>query len=295
MRFKIVLLLLGWMGTGWAGETVETILIRKVLGDELTGWNTGNVKLVALQYAPHFRGYGGDAGGDPFTWRPEFQGVGELEAFCREAVSKYRFVLARNPVYFDIHKNRALVVAEEEGEAVERTSGKSVPLSHQSLWTLEKEGGTWWITGFLRRLPKERAGVTGASGEVRDLLLREAEAWQEGNLKRVVDLYGRTFVGYEGYDKGDPKKWRIAFSGTDPFRAFCKKRLDRTKYHISRKVLSVKVQGGLALALTEEQAYTTHNLTGKTLSARHRDLWMLARKGKAWRIVGFVRRLGEFK
>ena len=82
MRFKIVLLLLGWMGTGWAGETVETILIRKVLGDELTGWNTGNVKVVALQYAPHFRGYGGD----PSTWRPKFQGVGELEAFCREAV-----------------------------------------------------------------------------------------------------------------------------------------------------------------------------------------------------------------
>ncbi|RKY62032.1 MAG: hypothetical protein DRP95_02075, partial [Candidatus Latescibacterota bacterium] len=114
MRFAIFLLLMGWMGKGWAGETVETILIRKVLGDELTGWNTGNAKLVALQYAFNFRGYEGDAGKDPSTWKPGFRDIGELEAFCRDVVSKYRFVLVRNPVYFDVYGNRALVIAEED-------------------------------------------------------------------------------------------------------------------------------------------------------------------------------------
>ncbi|RKY65595.1 MAG: hypothetical protein DRQ08_05395 [Candidatus Latescibacterota bacterium] len=281
------------LGTGWAGETVETIAIRKVLGDELAGWNMGNAKLIVLQYAPYFRGYRGDAGRDPATWEPGFRDLGEFEAFCREAVSRYRFDLSRNPIYFDIYKNKALVVAEDGGEAVERASGRRITFSYKSLWTLEKEGGSWKITGFLRKLPGWDRGSLRDSDGVREVLLGEARAWQEGDPGKVVGLYGADFVGYEGYDRGDTEKWRISFSGLAPFRAFCRKRLSRTSYTISRKVISVKALKGSALAVTEEKATTTHKLTGKKLSAEHRDLWMLEKEGKSWKIVGFVRRLGS--
>lgn len=280
-----------WLGAGWAGETVETIAIRKVLGDELAGWNMGNAKLILLQYAPHFRGYKGDAGKDPATWEPGFQDLREFETFCREMVSRYHSALFRNPIYFDIYKNKALVVAEEGGEAVERASRRRITFSYKSLWMLEKEGGSWKIAGFLRELPGwDREGFRDSDG-VRDVLLGEARAWQEGDPGRVVGLYGPDFVGYEGYNRDSTEKWRISFSGLGPFRAFCKKRLSRTNYTISRKVVSVKALNGLALAVTEEETSTAHKLTGKELSAEHRDLWMLAKEGRTWKIIGFVRRL----
>ena len=283
------------LSTVWAGETAETIAIRKVLGDELSGWNMGNPKLVLLQYLPKFRGYSGDAGKDPSTWEPMFGDIGELGSFCREAVSEYRFSLSRNPIYFDIYKARALVVAEEGGEAVERSSGKHVAFSYKSMWMLEKDRGIWRISGFVRFLPGWEGRISEGEDEVGKALLEEAKGWAGGDTGMVSGLYGADFVGYEGYDRGNTESWRVSFSDLGPFRAFCKKRLQRTRYTVSRKVISVKVLNNLALALTEEKTSTVHKLTGKELSAEHRDLWMLAKEGRSWKIVGFVRRLGEFR
>ncbi len=322
--------LLGFAPFGWSAETPDTILIRKTLGDEATGWRAGNVPQIVSQYASPFTGYESYGSPDPKGWRVRFGDLKEFEAFCKEALSKTRYDISRTPLYFDIRaveKDRAIVVAEEAGVKIARKEGGQKPESQKpeargrkaeqlasgipasgtlgaggeggrktalsdttQLWMLRKVDEEWKITGFVRLMDEAKHAGASDKGAVEKVIQKEMEGWNASEAGKIVSLVAPHFTGYEAYGKADLKTWKVTFRDPDEWKAFCKKRLSRTTYALSRKVLSTDVRGDKALAVVEESSATTHRETGGTLASSHRDLWMLAKVGGGWRITGFIKR-----
>ena len=51
-----------------AGETPETILIRQMLSNDISGYRRGNAELALGGYGEHFVSYLGHQNGDPRAW-----------------------------------------------------------------------------------------------------------------------------------------------------------------------------------------------------------------------------------
>ena len=114
---------------GSGGETPDTILIRKTLGGEATGWRTGNLRQIVALYKSPFTGYESYGSPDPKAWQVRFRDLDEFEEFCKEALSRTRYDISRTPLYFDIRavgKDEAIVVAEEIGTRIDRTGDKKI-------------------------------------------------------------------------------------------------------------------------------------------------------------------------
>ena len=280
---------------GWSAETPDTILIRKTLGDEATGWRTGNVRQIVSQYASSFTGYESYGSPDPKAWRVRFGDRKEFEAFCKEALSETRYDISRTPLYFDIRavqKDKAIAVAEENGFRIDRAEeGRKTALSDTTqLWMLEKRDEEWKITGFVRLMDEARQAGASDKGAVEKVIQKEMEGWNASDVGKIVSGVGSHFTGYEAYGKDDLKTWKVAFRDPDEWKAFCKKRLDRTAYVLKRTMVSTDIRGKKALAVVEESATTTHLETGGMLASKHRDLWMLAKVGGGWKITGVIKR-----
>ena len=280
---------------GWSAETPDTILIRKTLGDEATGWRTGNVRQIVYQYASSFTGYESYGSPDPKAWRVRFGDRRDFEAFCKEALSKTRYDISRTPLYFDIRaveKDRAIVVAEETGFRIARKEGGQKTAVHEAaqLWMLKKVDEEWKITGFVRLMDEAKQAGASDKGAVEKVIQKEMEGWNASDVGKIVSGVASDFTGYEAYGKADLKTWKVTFRDPDEWKAFCKKRLDRTAYELKRTMVSTDIRGKKALAVVEESSKTTHRETGGMLASKHRDLWMLAKVGGGWKITGFIKR-----
>ncbi len=280
---------------GWSAETPDTILMRKTLGDEATGWRTGNVRQIVSQYASSFTGYESYGSPDPRVWRVRFGDRKEFEAFCKEALSQTRYDISRTPLYFDIRaveKDKAIAVAEEAGFRIARKEGgqKVTVRDTSQLWMLKKVDEEWKITGFVRLMDEAEQPGASDGGALEKVIRKEMEGWNASEAGKIVSLYAPHFTGYEAYGKADLKTWKVTFRDPDEWKAFCKTRLSRTTYALSRKVVSTDVRGDKALAVVEESSMATHRETGGRRASKHRDLWMLAKGGGGWKITGFIKR-----
>ena len=281
---------------GWSGETPDTILIRKTLGDEATGWRTGNVRQIVSLYESPFTGYESYGSPDPKAWRVRFADLKEFEAFCKEALASTRYDISRTPLYFDIRavgKDEAIVVAEEIGTRIDRTGGQKASIRDTTqLWMLEKVDEEWKITGFVRMMDgAEQAGASDGDG-LEQVIRKEMEGWNASDVGKIMSGVASYFTGYEAYGKADLKTWKVMFRDPDEWKAFCKKRLSRTTYELSREVVSTDIRGDKALVVVEESGTTTHRETERKIASKHRDLWMLAKIGGDWKITGFIKRFG---
>ena len=280
---------------GSGGETPDTILIRKTLGDEATGWRTGNLRQIVALYESPFTGYESYGSPDPKAWRVRFRDLDEFEEFCKEALSRTRYDISRTPLYFDIRavgKDEAIVVAEEVGFRIERGEGgqKAAISDTTQLWMLEKVDEEWKITGFVRLMDgAEQAGASDG-GALEQVIRKEMEGWNASEVGKIVSGVASHLTGYEAYGKANLKTCKVTFRDPDEWKDFCKKRLDRTTYELSREVVSTDIRGDKALAVVEESGTTTHRETEGKIASKHRDLWMLAKVGGDWKITGFIKR-----
>lgn len=293
----IVVGLAGAVVSSVSGETPDTILMRKTLGDEVTGWRTGDLDLILSAYVPEtFVGHEGHGRMDPTTWRVSFSTLDEFRAFCKERLANVKYAVSRNPLYFDVRGDWAWVVTEDEGTRMDRATGvKTAFRDTTELWMLEKIQDEWKITRFVRHLGSTPlSGGTGTMEAVSGPLKKEAEGWTTSKVGHILSVYDSdAFVGLEAYRQNTPTTWKITFKAFDEWKAFCTKRLDRTQYEVSGKgkTVYVDVKGDQALAVTQRTGKTTHREAGITLTFNDYDLWMLKKIGGQWKITGFIRRL----
>lgn len=297
-RWVICMVLVGLAGAVgslvYSGETPDTIRIRKTLSDEMTGWRTGDLDLILSAYVPEaFVGYEGHGSLDPTTWRVSFSTLDEFTAFCKDRLKNVKYVMSRNPLYFDVRGDQAWVVTEDEGTRMDRTTGvKTAFRDTTELWMLEKMDDEWKITRFVRHLGyTPMRGSEGTSGAVSKSLKTEAEGWTSSDVGKVLSVYASNgFVGYEAYGKNTPTTCKVTFKDFDEWKTFCTKRLDRIQYTVSSKTVYVDIEGDQALAVTQQAGKAVHREIGTALTFDDYDVWMLKRVGDRWRITGFIRR-----
>jgi ketosteroid isomerase-like protein len=285
-----------------AGETPETILIRKAINAEKFGKRTGDADIILSHYARDMAVYEGHNSIDPRGWSVLHEDFSSFEQELRDDLRVHRydtertvpFILARE----EGTQKKAIVTTIDSGLVVNRQTGETKPIWTERLWFFTKSEDDWKVTGYVQNLgDSTTVGVTRSSDsvdEIADLLKREAEGWESGDSGSIVGLCEKSFTAYNGDYKIQPASWKILFNDSDELKEWLDKRLRNAIYQIDRKVVHTSLsQGGReALALTRESLATTYKMGPAAHDLERFVLWMLSRRSGDWRITRLVYNIG---
>lgn len=288
--------LLLFVAAAWP-ETPETILIRRTLANDLSGYRRADADLVLSGYHEDFFALQGNGNADPRGWSMIYE---NRDAFARDLGQKLannRYETERTLPFIYVRGKQAMITSLDSGQVVDRKGGDARDIRVRRFWTLRKEEEEWLITGLVDNLGDSAIAVQPKSSqeaEIVDLLQREEKGWETGSPGAIAGLFDEQFIGYSGYGAIKPETWKIVFSNAEELEQWLDKRLQFTKYQLDREVIFTRVGADRrqALALTREQVRTTHEKGDITHSMERYVLWTLSRRSGDWKITNMCYELG---
>ena len=278
-----------------ASETPETLLIRQVLSNDISGYRRGDTELALGGYGEHFVSYLGHQNGDPRSWTVRHESRDALAEQMTADVQTSRYEVTRTVPHILVRSTHAVATSIDSGQVVNRQNGATTPVYTQRLWTFHKTENDWHATAMVEGLGDTLLPATPSSdGSIIEVLQSEEQAWEEGSTSGIISLFDEYFTGYDGRSGFDPTTWRIVFSGAEEMEKWLDKRLPYVQYDLDRKVLhsAIGANGSEALAVTRETVAITH-AKGPTKHSKERYvLWTLSRRSGSWKITNMLYDLG---
>ena len=278
-----------------AGETPETLLIRQVLSNDISGYRRGDTELALSGYGEHFVSYLGHQNGDPRSWTVGQESRDALAEQMAIDIQTSRYEVMRTVPHILVRSNHAIATSIDSGQVVNRQNGAVTPIYTQRLWTFLKTEDDWYATAMIEGLGDTLLPATpGSDGTIIETLQSEEQAWEEGRTSDIMSLFDEHFTGYDGRSHFKPTTWRIVFSGAKEMEKWLDKRLPYVQYDLDRQVLhsAIGANGSEALAVTREIVAITHAKG----PAKHRKeryvLWTLSRRSGSWKITNMLYDLG---
>ena len=277
-----------------AGETPETLLIRRALASDIAGHRRADAELALKAYHPHFVAYQGHANSDPRAWTVLHE---NREAFADQLtadLSAQRYEVTRTVPFIAVRATHAIATSVDSGRVVDRQTSEAVLVVVHRFWTFLREEDDWLATAMVADLGDTLLPAAGApaNGEIAELLQREGQAWEAGS--GILGFFDADFTGYEALGTFKPASYKIAFSGSEELEKWLDKRLPYVQYDLDRKVLhtAIGAAGDEALAVTHEKVAVEH-VKGPAKHHQERYVfWTLSRRSGSWKITNMVFNLG---
>ena len=278
-------------------ETPETILIRRTLANDLSGYRRADADLVLSGYHEDFFTLQGNGNADPRGWSVLYENLDAFVADLGQKLAGNRYETERTLPFIYVRGKQAMITSLDSGQVVDRKGGDSIDIRVRRFWTLRKVEEEWLITSLVDNLGDSAVAVQpgGAKeSEIVDLLQREEQAWENGSAGSITGLFDEQFIGYSGYGTIKPETWKIVFSNVEELEKWLDKRFQFTAYQLDREVIftTVGADRRQALALTREQVRTTHEKGDVAHSMERYVLWTLSRRSGDWKITNMCYELG---
>ena len=278
-----------------AGETPETILIRQMLSNDISGYRRGNAELALGGYGEHFVSYLGHQNGDPRAWTIRHESRDALAGQMAADIQASRYEVTRTVPHILVRATHAIATSIDSGQVVDRQSGAATPVYTQRLWTFRKTENDWHATAVVEDLGDTLLPATpGSDAAIIEVLQSEEQAWEEGSTSGIIGLFDEHFTGYDGRSTLSPTTWKITFSGAEEMEKWLDKRLPYVQYDLDREVLhaAIGAKGSEALAVTRETVAITHAKGPAKHSKERYVLWTLSRRSGSWKITNMLYNLG---
>ena len=283
-----------------AADTPETLLIRQALNNDKFGLRRGidHLDLALSAYTENFVAYAGNNTGDPRGWSVLHEGKENFAAALEADLKANRYDIDRTVPFVLVREKKAIVTTIDSGQVIDRQTGASRTLNAKRLWTFIKIEDKWLATAFVQDLGDSLDGTHQPSidaPEIKDLLDREKEGWEDGSPGAIMGLFEEEFIGYDGTDTHAPATWTILFSNALELEKWLDKRLRKTQYTINREILYTTVgkNGQEALAVTFDRLSTGYGDIGTVTHQRDRYvLWTMSRRSGSWKITNMLYNLG---
>jgi len=278
-------------------ETPETILIRRTLGNDVSGHRRANMDLILSGYDEDFVAYQGGGNHDPRAWAVAHEDLASFSRTLGEDLRTNRYETERTLPFIHVRAEKAMVTSIDSGQVIDRRTGDARYVRIHRFWTLRKIEDEWLITGLVEDIGDTSLAVT-EPGERRDeiaaFLQREARAWNSGSPGAIAAFFDEEFIGYDGYTTFKPATWKIVFADAEELEQWLDRRLENTTYELNREVIFTRVggQGQEALVLTREKVSTAHEQGDVTHAAERYVLWTLSRRSGGWKITNMLYNLG---
>jgi hypothetical protein len=293
----IITALLLFAAAAHAGETPETILIRRTLGNDLSGHRRADTELVLSAYHQDFVAYQGNANADPRAWSILHEDLAAFTQALEKDLAAYRFETERTLPFIHVRSTKAMITSIDSGQVVDRRTRTAQTIKVRRFWTLAKAEDGWLITAMVEDLGDSALAVKPEESridEIVGILQREEQAWESGSVDAVAGLYAEEFIGYDGYGTIRPETWKIVFSDAEELERWLGKRLDRSTYQLDREVVFTRMGTSRreAVALTREKVSTAHEKGDVIHSTERYVLWTLSRRSGDWKITNLCYDLG---
>ncbi len=290
----ILLALPPFVAPSRAGETPETILIRRALASDIAGHRRADTELALKAYHPHFVAYQGHANGDPRAWTVLHENRDAFADQLAADLSAQRYEVARTVPFIAVRATHAIATSVDSGRVVDRQTSEAELVVVHRFWTFLKEEDDWLATAMVADLGDTLLPAAGATAndEIAELLQSESQAWEAGS--GIPGFFDADFTGYDALGAFKPASYKIAFSGSEELEKWLDKRLPYVQYDLDRKVLHTAIgpAGDEALAVTREKVAVEH-VKGPAKHHQERYVfWTLSRRSGSWKITNMVFNLG---
>ena len=295
LSFSVGLVLLASVAR--ASETPETILIRRTLANELSGYRRADSELVLSAYHQDFFALQGNGNADPRAWSPLYKDLSDFTRDLEPQLAANRYDTERTLLAIQVRGHQATVASIDSGRIVDRGTEDAQIATVRRFWTLRKSENEWLITSRIDNLGDSALAVqpeTQRVAELADLLQREKQGWENGTPSAIANLFDDHFIGYSGNGNLKPESWKLLFSGAEELTNWLNRRLRHTTYRLDREVIftTVDAERREGLALTWEQVTTEHHRGDAVHRTERYVLWGLSRRSGDWKITSMCYNIG---